>query len=263
MDKVYQKIKTIGLIIAAVAVIAAFIAIDWLWGNWTLRYKAQLDQFFGEGNWETVSDDVKLSRVYRVRTSRSYDGSTSRPGSYREWDILCKNNQGQEEIWTISNHVYNINKEKHSIFSPKRYKERQALTLELMDISHIVVEEEVHKDIVEEILTPEEAHCITVDMSYHGGNPEGAFYDKLAAEPWFTMDKVTAGNFLATGLHEFYLLFRIHDYRFRQLSEEEQKNVVESLPEIEKRMIQVYGDYASFEILYDDFHVEYENGKKN
>ena len=258
-----EKRKEIGWIIIGIFVIAAFMAINWLWGNWTLRYKTQLDQFFGEGNWEVVSDDVKQSRVYKVRTTNSYGGSTSRPGSYREWDILCKNNQGQEEIWTISNHVYKINKEKNSIFSPKRYKERQALTLELMDISCVVVEEEVHKDIVEEMLTPEESHCVTVSMSYHGGNPKGSFYDKLAAEPWFTMDKVTAGNFLATGLHDFYLLFRIHDYRLSQLSEEEQKNVVESLPEIEKRMIQAYGDYASFEILYDDFHVEYEDGVKN
>ncbi len=258
-----EKRKEIGWIIIGIFVIAAFMAINWLWGNWTLRYEAQLDHFFGEGNWEAVSDDVKQSRVYRVRTSNSYGGSKSSPGLYREWDILCKNNQGQEEIWTISNHVYNINKEKHSIFSSKRYKERQALTLELMDISCAVVEEEVHRDIVEEILTPEEAHCVTVSMSYHGGNPKGSFYDKLAAEPWFTMDKVTAGNFLATGLHEFYLLFRIYDYRFSQLSEEKQKNVVASLPEIEKRMLQVYGDYASFEILYDDFHVEYENGVKN
>lgn len=260
-----NKIKTFGLIIAAVAVIAIFIAIDWLWGNWTIRYKTQLDQFFGEGNWEVVSDDSKQSRVYKVRVSSGYDydGTKSIPGTYREWDILCKNKQGQEEIWTISNHVYNINKQKHSIFSSKRYKERQVLILELMDISHIVVEEEVHKDIVEEILTPEEAHCIYVTLSYHGGNPKGSFYDKLAREPWFSVDKVTAENYLATDLHEFYLIFRIHDYRFRQLSEEEQENVLESLTEIEKRMLEQYGDNASFEIRYDDLDVEYVDGVKN
>ncbi len=254
-----KKVKQIGFYLGLLFLITGVFSLGWLWDNWTIRYSTQLDRFFGEGNWEVVSEDVHQSNMYTVRVGRHYKyGQTKEaPALYREWNILCKNTKGQKEVWKISNHAYKINNAEYGIFSSKRYKAGQALTLELMDISFALVEEEVHNEIVKAGLTEEEANCIYVDMAYHGGNPKGSFYDKLARESWFTLDGVTAENYLASDLYEFYLLFRIHDYRLEQLSEQEQQNVVNSLTDIEKRMLEKYGDQASFEILYGDYNVEY------
>ena len=119
---------------------------------------------------------------------------------------------------------------------------------------------EGEKEIVREGLTDEEANCIYVEMSYHDGNPPRSFYDKLAKEEWFTMEGVTAENYLATDLYDFYLIIRIHDYRLEQLSDKEQENVVNSLENIEKRLLEKYGEDASFQILYGEYNVKYEAG---
>ena len=55
---------------------------------------------------------------------------------------------------------------------------------------------------------------------------------------------------------------RIHDYRLEQLTKEEQENVVNSLDNIEKRLLEKYGNNASFEISYGEYDVEYVNGVK-
>ena len=148
------------------------------------------------------------------------------------------------------------------MYSSKRFKARQALTQELMEISFAVVEEEVHNEIVKEGLTEAEAHCIYVNMSYHDGNPQRKFYDKLAKESWFNVGGVTAGNYLSSDLYDFYLIIRIHDYRLQQLSEEEQQNVINSLANIEKRLLETYGENASFEILHAEYTVKYADGVK-
>lgn len=259
-----KKAKQIGFIIVIIFFIAGIFGVYWLLSNWPIMYKSELDQFFGKENWEVISEDVKQSRVYTVRdnfSGNSY-GQRRRAGLYRDWDILCKNGNGEEEVWTVSNHVYKINNERYGLFSSKRYKARQALTLELMEISFAVIEEEVHNEIIKEDLTEEEAHCIYVDMFYHGGNPPRSFYDKLARESWFTIEGVTADNYLASELYDFYLLIRIHDYRLGELSEQGQENVVNSLESIEKRLLEKYGDHASFEIYYDEYQVEYVDGVK-
>ena len=115
--------------------------------------------------------------------------------------------------------------------------------MELMEISFSVVEEEVHKEIIKEGLTDAEAHCIYVTLSYNDGNPPRTFYDQLARESWFTIEGVTAENYLASDLYDFYLSIRIHDYRLEQLTKEEQENVVNSLDNIEKRLLEKYGFY--------------------
>ena len=126
------------------------------------------------------------------------DGRKGKRGRfYREWNILCKNENGEEEVWRISNFTYKMNKERYRIYSSKRFKARQALTQELMEISFAVVEEEVHNEIVKEGLT-----------------------------------------------------------------EEEQQNVINSLANIEKRLLETYGENASFEILHAEYTVKYADGVK-
>ena len=259
-----KKAKKIGFSILAVIFIIGIVGVYWLLSNWTIRYRSKLDAFFGKGNWEVLSEDVDVSRMYTLRNNSTWNGyGQGRPSRvYRDWNVLYENKNGEEEVWKISNQTYRVNHERYRMLSSKRYTAHQALILELMELSFAVVEEEVHREIVREALTDEEANCIYVDMSYNDGNPKRSFYDKLAKESWFTIEGVTAENYLATDLYDFYLLIRIHDYRLEQLTKLEQENVLNSLEEIEKRLLEKYGNNASFQILYNEFNVKYTDGVK-
>lgn len=77
-----------------------------------------------------------------------------------------------ESVWRITDHVYKISDDRYGILNPKRLSARQALTLELMNISFGIIGEDIKTEIIEEYLPPAEAACIDVDMSYNGGNPK-------------------------------------------------------------------------------------------
>lgn len=104
------------------------------------------------------------------------------------------------------------------MFSSKRYSNKQAFVLELMDISCELASEEVFNEIIRNELSENEANCIKVSISYHGGNPNPEFYDKLFNESWFNVDNVSAENFLNCNLHDFYLYIRAFDYKINKLT---------------------------------------------
>lgn len=260
-----KKAKKLGAGIGIIIIVIALYGVYRFLSGWTIRYRSELDDFFGEGNWEVISEETKKDRKDYVRRENIFgetSGQKKKVGFYREWDIQFENKDGEDEIWKLSTHTYVYNHERYSFFNPKRYSGKNALTLELMEISFAVVEEEVHNNIVKQGLTDEEAQCIYVDMSYRDGNPPPSFYDDLADEDWFNIEGVTAGNYLATDLYDFYLHIGVHEYRIEQLSEEEQDNVKDSLDDIAKRLLEAYGNNASFEINYDGYKVEYDDGEK-
>lgn len=107
------------------------------------------------------------------------------------------------------------------------------------------------------------AECFDIALMYHGGNPEPNFYNKLYKEDWFTVDKVTAKYFLETDLYDFYLYIRIDDYKLEKLTEEEQQNLLATRENLEQRLLEEYGDNASFEIYFADKNKsEYVNGEQ-
>ena len=260
-----KKLKGILSICLIAALAAGIIFAVHKFNDWTFRYRAELDAFFCEGNWECISEETKESLLYSeyisVRSNPAMSGEV--PGKFTNWDIKFTNRKGKEEIWTITDHALKINHDKYSWLSEKRYSNKQALTLELMDISFGLVGDEVFEEIILSELTEEEASCIEVIMTYEGGNPMPAFYDALAKEAWFSVNEVTAGDYLKSDLHDFYLYIRAHDYRLEKLSEKEQQNVLDSMEAIAEKLCDRYGEDASFEIYLDDAHkAEYQNGIK-
>lgn len=260
-----KNAKKIGITIAVIAALIGLFCLYWFLTGWPVLYRSRLNNFFGEGNWKVISEEAKKDRKdytmhYNIFGEES--GSKKEVGIYREWYILYENEAGEEEIWKLSTHAYEYNHKKYGIFNSSRYKRRQAFTLELMEISFNIIEEDVHKDIVSKGLSKEEADCIYVDMFYRGGNPPADFYDELAEQEWFNVDGITAENYLATDLYDFYLHIGVHEYKMDKLSEEEQENVEDSLEDIEERLLEEFGDNASFEIYYNGFDVEYVDGEK-
>ena len=259
-----KKFKNILMIFLIVAIIAAIIIGINLYNNWPFRFKKELDKFFGKGNWECISEETKESTIYTeyiyVHSNPEY--SEEVPGKYKNWYIKF-NNKNQEEIWKITNHTLKINNDKYGLFSSKRYSSKQALIQELMDISCEVAAEEVYNEIIEGQFSENEAECIDVLITYKGGNPEPDFYDKLYKEEWFTVDKATAYNYLSCDLHDFYLYIRAHDYKLNKLTDEEKQNVLNSLENIEQKLLEKYGGNASFKIYLDNENkLEYIDGIK-
>ncbi|GAE90327.1 hypothetical protein [Acetivibrio straminisolvens] len=224
-------------------------------GDWTKKYKFELNRFFGEENWECISKEKKESLS-------NYGSEKEDIGEYTNWTIRFKNKYGEEETAVITDHVFIINSSKHGLFSPERYSEKQAFYLELMDISLDLAADEIHNDIIKSELTEEEANSVDVTIM-RSGNPKPKFYDALAKEEWFTVNKVMPENYLFNELHRFYIRISLYNYRFGKLTEQQKKNVFDSFERIEKRILDKYGDKVSFEMYFDDEHkVKYDNGVK-
>ncbi len=260
-----RKIKKIFTLIFCIALLLGIAATYYTSQNWTIRFKSELDSFFGKGNWQCISEETKDSIVYteyiRVRSNPAL--SEEVPGKFKNWYISFENKDREEEVWYITNHVMKINHDRYGWFSSKRYSAKQALTLELMDIAFGMIGEQVHEGIVQAVLSEEEAECIEVIMTYTGGNPRPDFYDQLNQEDWFNIQDISAEKFLSYESFDFYLYIRAHDYRLEKLSEDQQANVLTSLEALEQKLLQTYGLNASFEIYLDSEHKsEYKDGKK-
>ena len=260
-----RKAKNIAIAAAAILCVLAVIIGGLLSRNWTIRFRSELNRFFGEGNWECLDQETKESIIYDdyviVHSNPSLSGE--KPGRFQNWYILFTNRNGEDEVWHITNHTLKINHDKYGIFSPKRYSQKQAFVLELMDISFGLAGDEIWEKFFRSRLSEQAAGCFEVAVSYTGGNPKPEFYDDLWEQPWFTANTVTAGDYLSCGLHDFYLEIRAHDYRLKKLTEEDYQRTLESLPDIEADLLKEFGDFASFTIYFDgELWAKYVDGVK-
>jgi len=244
-----RKAKKIGILIAVILVIAVVLGGIYYMQSWPLRFRNVFDQFFGKGNWELLSSETEISRIYDVYYHASDSlYSSERDGTYHDWNIEFTNRDGEQEVWTVTDHTLKINHDRRGWFDPMRYSARQALTLELMDISFAVAAAEVSRNVLEAVLPAAEAECLEVDISYHDGNPPPEFYDQLARKPWFTANKVTVQDYLDTDLYDFYIRIHAHDYRVEKLTPQEQQHLMDSLETIEQALKDTYGGDAAYEI---------------
>lgn len=254
-----SKRKKIGIFIIILAVAALAVSLFLFWQrqqNWTIRFHSELDAFFGEGNWEYLSEETKKSRIYTVRnyTSTPYTNDREEPGKYHNWNICFKNRNGEEELWTITDHAMKINHSKNSFFSSERFSAKQAFIRELMEVSFAVSEDDIYQTLLLKQLPEKEAACLAVDISWRGGNPPLDIYDKLAKEPWFTANRVSVSDYLTSDLYDFYLWIHAHDYKVDKLTAAERQHLMGSLGTIETALRNTYGEHADYEIYLDAAH---------
>lgn len=244
------KLKKIGMATIFILIAAGVCLIYYYIQTWPLRFRSELDAFFGKGNWEQVSAETKESLMYTtyIRSRSNSRLPEERPGKFHEWEIAFTNRDGETEVWMISDHTMKINQDEHWILSPERYSAKQALTLELMDVSTAAVGEQVRREVLQKILPEQEAMCLDVYISYRNGNPPPRMYDQLRKEPWFTANTVTAADYLETDLYDFYIRILAYDYRVEKLSDREQQHLMDSLGEIERALQELYGEYADYDI---------------
>ena len=250
-------------LVILVLIIAGLVAGWFILRTWPLRFHRELDQFFGAGNWESVSEQAKHSMMYDLYIIRGTGLSGSTDGSFHEWDIAFTNREGEPEIWTISDHTLKINNHDHWFpLDPGRYTAKQALGQELMELAFDMAGEEVLDETLSDILTESERASLEVEISFHGGRPDRKLYTQLLAEPWFNIQELDAEKFLQSDLCDFYVDVFAYDYRVDDLSEIEQEHLYRFLGDIEQALRDVFGDYADYEIyLGEGYSAEYTGPK--
>lgn len=253
-----SKIKKISILIVCVLLAAAMILAYFRyqrWQHWPVRFHAELDDFFGKGNWEWLSEETKESSMYTVHYY-SEDAVTNLdvPGTYHNWDIGFTNREGDSEVWTMTDHAMKINQSKKGFFSSGRLSAKQALVRELMEISFEVAEDEIMQEILYKILPEKEAACLDVDISYRNGNPPPKMYDTVIRQPWFSVNRINASDYLATELWDYYIRIQAFDYRLEKLTEKERDHVMEQLGRMEKALRDAYRENADYEIYLDEAH---------
>lgn len=262
-----KKLKSIIVIILILSVIVLIVFSINSFRKWPKRFSKEFDNFFGKGNWECIDEETKdsllVDKHIHFHEHPEYDYDI--PAKYKKWYILFTNEQGEKEIFPISNHTYIINHDKYNMFSSKRYSAKQALILELMDISISLVSDRIFDKYILSILPSNISDCISVEISYTGGNPKPNFYNKLAKEEWFNIYDAVAEEYLETDLHDFYIYIKTHDYKVDKLSAGEKQTLFNSISVIESKLLKDFGSNASFEIYFNsDYIVEYVDGvKKN
>ena len=258
-----EKWKSRAAILAVCLCGAVLTAAFFLRRDWTVRFRGELDAFFGEGRWEAVSQEEKESIIYEeyLPSASNPSGGTTVPGQFHEWLIRYTDGQGENALWTLSDHTYRINRDRYSILSPRRYSAKEAFVLELMNLTCGTAGDAALREAAEGLLSETEMGCLKAEISYEGGNPSPEFYDGLWEEPWFRLEDAAAEQYLSSELHDFYLDIRVHDYRLEKLTEEERRHVLDSLEPLTQRLLERYGENASFSIYLDGEHrAEYRNG---
>lgn len=246
--------KVLRTVIVALVVVAAVAAVWWHFysRSWPDCFQKELDAFFGEGNWQVVSQEEKESIIFSVHHYSSLDDLTptpDTPGKFHNWDIAYTSPDGETSLWRITDHALKINHDKYSWFSGKQLSTRQALTQQLMFIVTDMAAEQVYEDVIAQVFPEEQAECIQVDLTYRGGNPRPGVYNRLVQQDWFTAQNVTVRDILGTDLHDFYIFIRAFDYRVAKLPEEEQQDLWDRLGELEQALKAAYGPGCKYEIF--------------
>lgn len=255
--------------IALVGIVVIIILMNVLLNNWPVRFKNELNLFFGKEHWKVINEEEKDSIIYKehVHYYENPELDCDKPGKFKNWYIEYTNSD-QTYISKITNHTYKINNSKYSILEfSKRFSAKQAFIQQLMDISMNQASENILDEMIRKYLTEEESECFDVNISYTGGNPSKKFYNKLSKENWFTIEQSSAENYLKTDLYDFYIWIRIFDYKFNKLPEDKKENVIQRMLSIENELIEKYGNNASFELIYptangDFTKVKYIGGLK-
>lgn len=248
-----QGLKSFNIIIFVVLIIV-IICIIGIFGkgsNWMTKYQAQLNKFFGEGNWECVHKELKEGIMISDPDVK-----------FTNWHINYNNND-KEDTCVITNYTLIYNNKKNGLFSKNRLSDEQAFYLELMHISFDIVGEEILDEFVRSELSENEAKCFYATIKYRDRIDDPKFYEKLYEQEWFTVDKVSAKDYLTCDLQDFYISINAFDYDLSNLTDEERQHVFDSLDDIERKLFETYGERASFEIYIDVEHrVEYIDGIK-
>jgi len=256
------KVKKIGVVILVVLVAISVVISYFVMNSWVVRFDSEFDRFFGKDNWSVVDYEKSDSDMYeKTYSSRNLIESETIKGKFNDWYIESEDENGNKSLYRITDHAMHINHDEYNFFESEYLSAKQVFVMELMDITHQIIADEIFESIILSNLPKDIAEYVDVAMMYEGGNPEPEFYDKLWNESWFTAKDATAEKYLETELYDFYIYIQVKDYRIENLSDEQREVLTNSYEKIIDDMCERFEENASFEIYFgSDKRAKYING---
>ena len=214
---------------------------------WPLRFRRDLDAYFGKGNWEWVSPDRIEDYRYDIyqRVPNYSPNCFPDSGKHHIWYIAFQDPDGQKWMWRMTDHVYYVTMHRSGALSG--FSAHDGLTAELSALSfkrgcHILSQK-----YLSEVLSQEELNCLRFEVSYRGGNPGHALYEELRQQPWF--DSGHMKEYLNWDFQDFYLHIYPYNHRIERLSPEARAHLFSSLPQVEAVLKQALGEeYCDYKI---------------
>ena len=213
---------------------------------WPLRFRKDLDAYFGEGKWEWVSPDKMEDYRHDIYQRVPNDSSSclSDSGKHHIWYIAFQDPEGQRWMWRMTDHTYYVSM--HHRGALGGFSARDGMTAELMELSFrrgsLVLSQKILKD----VLSQEELNCLRFEVSYRGGNPGRALYEQLRQEPWF--DSGHLKEYLNWDYHDFYLNIYPYNHRIDRLPEETREHLLGSLSQVESALQSSLGEYCDYKV---------------
>ena len=241
-----SAVKKTAVYLLAALVIAGALGLLYYMNNWPLRFKNDLDLYFGEGNWQWISQDETEDYRYNIyhRIPNNPAHVNPKPGRFRNWYIAFEDPQGEKWLWRMTDHVYKINM--HHRGAVSGFSARDGVTAELMDLSFRQGAMGISKKVLSPILSQEELNCLKVVVSYRGGNPGPSLFEKLRKQPWFRCGH--AKEFFTWDYHDFYLDIYPNNHRADRLAPEIRDHLLGSLGRIETDLQIYLGEYCDYKV---------------
>lgn len=261
-----MKVKKILTIITVCVVLAVTVGAVSYVGNWPVRYKKEFDKFFGSNwSWEklepTFDDNLGSGTNYRSGRFKGMSSGKS-SGLVSHWGITCEDDYYEVTDWA---HKYN-HKKYFPLFSKKWLNGKQSLWYEFLDIAIEKSYLELEKRYIEDVIGAEYCEAIDMELQYNT-SPKKEFLKYLSKSNWLSVN-TTVSELMSCDKHDFVIDIRLYDYQYEKLNKQQKEIVDKWFNDIESKLLDDFGDEASFYIYYnpnDDeenvYRVEYFKGQ--
>lgn len=148
-----MKKKVTGILHIAVvlAIIGFIIYLCIARGSYPIRFKENLNELLGEGNW-TVMD--KESKTTSMLKEYSEYGDTN--GDYDKWYIAYKDENNSEQMLVLNNLTHKVSAQKRSIFSSKYVSDEKCFGMNIYDEMEYLSEQDVYNTILKTYFAEED-----------------------------------------------------------------------------------------------------------
>ena len=245
-------IKKFRFLLVLMLVIAAILGTAQYMHIWPLRFHKDLDAYFGEENWKWISPDEIENYRYDIyqRVPNHTTNCLSDSGKHHSWYIAFQDSEGQHWMWRMTDHTYYVSM--HHRGAMGGFTARDGLTAELMELSFRRGCYLLSQRVLNDVLSQEELNCLRFEVSYRGGNPGHALYEKLRQQPWFDSGHVM--EYLNWDYHDFYLNIYPYNHRAERLPEDTREHLLGSLSQVENALQNSLGEYCDYKVHLGQDH---------
>ncbi|MGN0518708.1 MAG: hypothetical protein ACI4II_08315 [Acutalibacteraceae bacterium] len=209
--------------------------------NYPVRFKDELDNFFGEGNWECTNVEKKTTSMFSDDEyyAGDYTLNSRRDGTYRVWTIQYVDSQGNSCEDYISNFTHFMHKTSN----------KTVLAMELHEIALNHASDELERTIAKDIFTQDEIeNYISIIRFGTVNRPETSYYKNLLHQDWFKIHHATPLSFLSQEGEVYTIDINLIMKNADTADKSDIEDVKEKATKFANLLVEAYGKYASFDL---------------